>query len=225
MSFRRLNLILFCCVLLSIGIVSWLPESTFFSGFEKPWQLQPFANEDSLSTAYKKEYRILNKVPVLWQLNDTTGTIAIILIDAWGVPLDESRMAAEFSIFKDLPHDFALHQRLANRTEHAENVEWKGDFIKVACDSCSDAKKIVVLDSLISQKAGERFALIAQESRYGDMNALHNVLSSVATIAKKHPECKFIVQGTHRPILGAPEVRRLHKSHWVPVVLLNAKFD
>lgn len=225
MNFRRLNTILFFCVLASIAVVSWLPESTFFAGEEKPWQLQPFTNEDSLSVKYREQYRELDKRPIMWQIKDTTGLLAIILIDAWGVPLDESLMAEDFAIFKDLPHEYALHRRLANRTEHAENVEWKGEITKVVCEKCKDAEGLTILDSLIKLKESERFALRAKDSRDGNRNSLHNVLKSIVELATRHPECKFVVQGTHRPILGPPEVRRQHLSHWVPVVILNAKLD
>ena len=225
MNLRRINLILFSCVLFSIAVVSWLPESTFFAGYEKPWQLQPFTSEDSLSVAYKERYRVLDKLPVVWQMKDTTGAMAVILVDAWGVPLDESRLAEDFSFFQKLPHEFALHRRLANRTEHAENVEWKDEHVVVKCDSCGDSEKIAMLDSLLSQRNGEKFAMTVSGSRYGDRNVLHETLKALTTLAERYPDCKFIVQGTHRPMLGSPELRRSHLSHWAPVVILNAKLD
>ena len=51
-----------------------------------------------------------------------------------------------------------------------------------------------------------------QETNLGDF---------VADVARRHPEARFIVQGTHRPILGNPKIRRESYSHWVPAVVIN----
>ena len=56
---------------------------------------------------------------------DSSQVNVFILVDAWGVPVEETLLESDFSLFRDIPHKFALHQRLANRTKHAERVEFR----------------------------------------------------------------------------------------------------
>ena len=180
-------------------------------------------------------------------MGDTTRVQFYILVDAWGVPVDEALLAEDFSAFADLPHVFALHQRLANRTKHAERTEFRnsipeniylfgGDSLEygrteyipqagfskcVFCQHCSDSLMLIKVDSLLQADSLKFIAWTTQSSRIGDRDSLHLALRRIADFAKIHPEILFIVQGTHRPTLGTPEARKSCKAHWVPVAILN----
>ena len=96
---------------------------------------------------------------------------------------------------------------------------------KVFCQKCPDSVMAAMLDSVLASVAVDsasrvkNVAWTTQDSRDGDRAKLHATLRLIAEVARKHPEVRFIVQGTHRPILGDPKIRRESFTHWVPVVI------
>lgn len=247
-KWEKINLLVFAVVVVVLAFLTYVLSSMDFSSpFGKPWHLLPSVHEDSLSQKYLDEYQILNKKSLFRQKYDSSQVNVFILVDAWGVPVDESLLEVDFSLFKDIPHKFALHQRLANRTKHAERVELRnavagnvylfgGDsteydrlaYIKeigfdkmVFCQKCSDSVMISKMDSMLVDGSLKFMAWTSQSSRLGDRDSLQKSLRQIADFAKRHPGLRIIVQGTHRPVLGTPETRNAHKSHWVPVVILN----
>lgn len=50
---------------------------------------------------------------------------------------------------------------------------------------------------------------------------LDQTLSFIMTLAKKHPETRFIVQGDHNPILSPIAFQEYFYKRWVPYVILN----
>lgn len=65
------------------------------------------------------------------------------------------------------------------------------------------------------------FAWAALASTIGDHSDIRQILGQIAKLAKKHPDVRFVIQGTHRPVLCGPEIRNSYKAHWVPVAILN----
>jgi len=244
---RHINLIVFLTLVVSSTSLMYILGIDFMSKQEKPWHLQPSVSEDSLSQTYREQYLILDKTRLLDTWRDSTQKMVVILIDAWGVPTEESSMQENFSHFTDIPHKFAIHQRLANRTKHAELVEFRnndstsiyifgGDSLEYGrtdyiptlgfneirfCQKCSDSTMAIILDSLINTQSHNLIAWTTQNAKTGEPEILQKTLSTIHDLAKKYSDTKFIIQGTHRPILGSSEMRRSHKSHWVPAVLLN----
>ena len=98
---------------------------------------------------------------------------------------------------------------------------------KIFCQKCGDSvmlgklDSLLSLDSLFASEEAKVIALTTQGSRDGDRAKLHATLRLVADVARKHPEARFIVQGTHRPILGDPKIRRESFTHWVPAMVIN----
>lgn len=98
---------------------------------------------------------------------------------------------------------------------------------KIFCQKCDDfvmlgkLDSLLALDSLFAPEEAKVIAWTTQGSRDGDRAKLHATLRLVADVARKHPEARFIVQGTHRPILGDPKIRRESFTHWVPAVVIN----
>ena len=244
---QKINLIAFLLFVAFSTILLYVLGMDFLGRQDKPWHLQPSVHEDSLSVTYTSRYNNYDKIRMIDQVGDPSKRKVLILVDAWGVPTDENLLTEDFFLFAEVPHKVGLHQRLANRTKHAELVEYRnndtmglflfgGDSLEydrkgyiptlgykemLFCGSCSDSVMVLKLDSVLVDAEKRVIAWTSQDSRLGDRDKLHSTLKRIAVLAKKYPDVQFIVQGAHRPILGMPEIRRMHKSHWVPVVILN----
>lgn len=247
-KWKKINLLCFMILLLATSCLVYVfGTMNFTAPFNKPWHLLPSVHEDSLSYDYRMNYRIFNHKSMLVQMFDSSRTNVFILVDAWGVPIQELKLQEEFAVFDKVPHIFALHQRLGNRNKHAERVEFRGGpqnkyylfggdsleynrpkivseigFLKKKfCQKCDDLEMIKEIDSLIESDSLQMIAWTTQSSRSGDRDSLLNSLKLIADLAARHPEVQFVVQGTHRPVLCNFEIRNLYKSHWVPTVILN----
>ena len=247
-KWQKINLIFFVVAVLSTAsLVYILGTLDFSSPFGKPWHLLPSVHEDSLSQKYLDRYRLFDQQSLYKRLYDSTRVNVFVLVDAWGVPVEEEMLERDFSLFKDFSHTFAIHQRLANRTKHAEKVELRNDiqnniylfggdsleynrhdYIKelgfnntLFCQNCNDSTMLFAIDSLLANESFQLITWTTQSSRLGNRDSLQYSLRLIADFAKRHPEIHIVVQGTHRPILGSAETRNTYKSHWVPAVLLN----
>ncbi len=249
-KWKKINLSAFAIVVTTTAsLVYVLGTTSFSSPFGKPWHLSPSEHEDSLSLDYLNRYRTIDQKPLSQYYFDSSKTNIFILVDAWGVPVQESILSGEFAIFENIPHSFALHQRLANRNKYAERVELRnpapnnlylfgGDSLEynrqkyiremgfentLYCNKCFDSLMLAKIDSVLAVDSLKFIAWTTQSSRTGNKDSLRKTLSLIAKFANTHPELQIVVQGTHRPILGRSEIRNAHKSHWVPVVILNKK--
>ena len=248
-KWQRINLVAFLVLIfVTVSLIYVLGKASFSAPFGKPWHLLPAVHEDTLSTTYKGTYQIMDKTPLRAKLFDTTKTNVFILIDAWGVPIDESILSDDFRVLENIPHKFALHRRLANYTSHAEHAEFRNnptnnvflfggnstqfnriEYIPeigfqqaIYCPSCPNNVLIGKIDSMLTEPEHPQFvAWTALASTVGDHNEIRQVLGQIANLAKKHPEVQFVIQGTHRPVLCGPEIRNSYKAHWVPVAVLN----
>ena len=252
-KFPKISFSVFAVFVAFAVVFSYLINAQYIKISYKPWHMQPFIDADSLTADYAENYELLDKRKLLGRFMDTTRITVVILVDAWGVPFDSACLREDFGIFKDLQHREFLHQRLANRTRHAEFAELRlndsngvylfgGDSLeygrnlymdslgygmRLFCQKCPDSVMAVTLDSVLTAVAGDsatpvkNVAWTTQGSRDGDRAKLHATLRLIADVARKHPEARFIVQGTHRPIVGDPKIRRESFTHWVPAVVLN----
>ena len=245
---RLLNLVLFSlfiAVIISLPIIfvdRYLPQS------QSPWQLQPFGC-DSLSESYKSRYQIIGDTALINFIDDSARTIVNILIDGRGVPYDEDMLMEDFGLFKESSPKLAIHKRTLNYTAIIERNElqerftegaflFNGDyatcikrlsnlkryFSRTDCfEKYEDVKMVPILDSLLADGSMKRIAWTSYETREGDRKKLHQVLNDLSKLAKKYPQVQFIIQGTHRPILGTPETRRKYLAPWVPAIFANTK--
>jgi len=253
---QKMGLVAFSVFVAFAVTFSYLTKSQFIKLPEKPWHMQPFTDADSLTVEYTGKYELLDRRALLPKFIDSSRVTVSILVDAWGVPFDGRLLAEEFAVFKDFPHKEFLHQRLANRTRHAEFAELRipgdstrphdgvylfggdsleygrnlyidslGYGLRLFCQKCPDSVMAATLDSVLAAVAVDttshvkNVAWTTQNSRDGDRAKLHATLRLIADVARRHPEARFIVQGTHRPILGAPKIRRESFTHWVPAVI------
>ncbi len=249
-KWQKVNLMIFAIVVVSVASMVYVLGKTDFSNpFGKPWHLLPSVHEDSLSQRYLEKYKILDQRSLYRQLYDSSRVNVFVMVDAWGVPIQESVLENEFAYFEKIPHVFALHQRLGARNKHAERVEFRADSVQkiylfggdsmeyqrptlveeigfkntLFCQNCGDEIMIAKIDSLLENDSLEFIAWTTQSSRGGDKDRLHKSLKLIAELALRHPETQFVVQGTHRPVLCNSEIRNTYKYHWVPAVILNGK--
>lgn len=248
-KWQRINLVMFLVMIfVTVSLIYVFGKLDFSAPFSKPWHLLPAMHEDSLSTTYKDSYQIMGKTPLRATLLDTTKTNVFILIDAWGVPIDENILSDDFKALESIPHKFALHRRLANYTSHAEHAEFRNNFASnvflfggdssqfnrteyipkigfqqtLYCPSCSNNTIIAKIDSILLEPESPQFiAWTALASTTGKHDEIRQVLNQITNLAKKHPDAQFVIQGTHRPVLCGPEIRNSFKAHWVPVAILN----
>jgi hypothetical protein len=249
MRARNFNLVLFAVLLAFLIALPCVCGNMFLSHQDAPWQLLPFNSGDSLSMVYKERYRVFDAPALIRQIEDSSRTTVSIMVDGWGVPYDENMLADDFGIFEAKTAQFALHKRLLGHTAHAEAVETRvgfenglligrGDSSECArqeafprfgakqsfcCLNCTDKAVAGSLDSILTDTTWKRIEWTARGTNLGDRDKLHDLLRQLAEIAAQHPDVQFIIQGTHRPILGAPEVRRKYNARWVPAVFINCK--
>lgn len=246
-KFPKISFCVFIVFVVFAVVFSYLINAQYIKASYKPWHMQPFIDADSLSADYASNYELLGKGQLFRQVADTSRVTINILVDSWGVPFDSACLRKDFDIFKDLQHKEYLHQRLANRTRHAEFAELRlndsngvylfgGDSLEYGrnlyidslgytehlfCQKCPDSTMFAFLNMVLREGGSKRIALTTQDSRDGDRVKLHSTLRLIAKIARDYPKVQFIVQGTHRPILGDPKIRRESFTHWVPAIVLN----
>ena len=243
---RNINLALFSLLLVSLISFPILCVDRYLSHPDYPWQLVPFG-ADSLSQTYKAQYQVMGPQALMTRLADSSKSTAMVLIDGWGVPYDEKMLEDDFGIMRGTNATFAMHKRLLGHTSYAENVEYRAGFSEgvliangdsaacakveseqgvhfkqtICCENCNDKQTLSMVDSLIADTAWNKIGWSVYGTREGAREKLHSLLRELAGIANKHPETQFIVQGTHRPILGTPETRRKYLAPWVPAVFIN----
>ncbi|WP_294958665.1 hypothetical protein [uncultured Fibrobacter sp.] len=263
---QKISFVIFIAFVSFAVVFSYLIKAQFIKEPDKPWHMQFSPSEDSLSVDYIQQYKLLDKQRLVGKFSDSSRITVTILVDAWGVPFESSLLHEDFAAFDGLPHKEYLHQRLANRTRHAELVELRihrgaldsvnfndsvissgiylfgGDSLEygrnfyidslnygkhIFCQKCADSVIANILDSVLTAAEGDSASLVkyvawtTQDSRDGDRAKLRVTLRHIADVARKHPEVRFIVQGTHCPILGDPRIRRESFARWVPALVIN----
>jgi hypothetical protein len=126
------------------------------------------------------------------------------------------------------PHD-GVYLFGGDSLEYGRNlyIDSLGYGVRLFCQKCPDSVMAATLDSVLAAVTGDttspvkNVAWTTQGSRDGDRAKLHATLRLIAAVARRHPEARFIVQGTHRPILGDSKIRRESFTHWVPAVVIN----
>ena len=244
-AFQKIGFGIFVVFAAFAVVFSYLINAQYIQTSEKPWHMQPFIDADSLTADYVDNYDLLGKGQLSSLIADTSRVTVSILVDAWGVPFDTALLRKDFAVFKDLPHKEYLHYRVANRTRHAEFAELRlndsngvylfgGDSLEygrnlyidslgytehIFCYKCPDSTMFVFLNMILQEGTAKSVALTTQDSRDGNRIKLHSTLQLIAECAQKHPKAQFVVQGTHRPLLGDPKIRQQSFNRWVPGVI------
>lgn len=250
---KKINIVLFALISAALFFSQYILNSDYLNKYIKPWHMQPFANEDSLSDYVRENYRMLDNKQLYPKFSDSKKNIVNILVDAWGLSMSDSIVKNDFSVFEKLSHKFIVHNRQMNYNTHVEKIELRnkyensfflfgGDSLEYGrkeyipqigfsntlfCQNCPDTVMINKIDSILymvnSLQKSVFIGLTTRGSREGNQDSLVVSLKSLANLAKKHPESVFIIQGTHRPILGSTKKRKMYYTHWVPAVVINAE--
>ena len=217
---QKITIALVSCFMIAAVSGAFIWGSDFLSNQKVPWHMQSGIDEDSLSTYGVNGYRLLDRRPVIAQINKSQKKQILILVDSWGVPHDKSVLEKEFSLFNDMSHEFAIHHRMANRTKHAERVEYRkdssdalflfgGDSLefdrleymqeigysrRLFCQKCSDSLMLAKLDSVMNEGSFYTIAWTTQDSRFGSEDSLMTTLKGIRGLAKEHPDVRFVVQ-------------------------------
>lgn len=245
--------IFFCIVCLLLVSAQFIFDAEYFNIFSKPWHMQSFVHEDSLSSFIKDHYKFFDKKKLYPKFVDSSKSVVNILVDAWGLSMDDSLVKQDFAIFESLPHENVVHNRLLNFNTHAEKVEMRngyensiylfgGDSLEYGrmtyipqlgfssslyCQNCTDHEMADKVDSILNANTSTNLpmfiGLTTWSSRGGNRDSLLSSLKIFAELAAMHSGVVFLIQGTHRPILGSPETRRKFYAHWVPAVAINVE--
>lgn len=245
-----LNGILFFSVVLGIVLFSYFLDENEMKSQTKPWHMQMNEYGDNLSEAYLHQYKLMDHGRVVSQLESFTGTTVLILVDAWGVPYKEKELADELAIFEGLPRKEYLHKRLMSYTKFAELAEFRttisgavylfngdsseynrSDYVRklgyeylLFCQKCSDVNSLKKLDSLLNiEEQSQMISVSLQSSRDGESLRIKETLMAIVQLVKKHKNVRFVIQGTHRPVLVSKVVREKYYAYWVPVVVINPR--
>ena len=131
------------------------------------------------------------------------------------------------------------------RNKYIRNVGFEETFFGISANSGveprADRESAALLDSLLSaQDSALRFIawttldtkfplpgfkdpykidVAALDSAYTER--LASTLQLIASLAKKHPSVRFIVQGDHNPILSPLKFQEKFYKRWVPFAVLN----
>lgn len=225
---RNINLLLFSlflAFLVSIPILNLDNGRSARGGWNQgPWHLLPFG-ADSLSQQYKDSYRVLDEKPLDSLLQDSAKPLVMILVDGWGVPYDESLLEADFRMISGKKVAHAVHKRLFQTTSLAESIEYGNRFKDGIILDSNETHAVASIDSLLADKSWSRIAWTVRSTREGDRDKLHQLLKELSDLTTKHPDVQFVIQGTHRPILGTPETRRKYLAPWVPAVFVNCNLE
>lgn len=226
MNKRNINLLLFSAFLALLVLIPILhldENRSIRAGWSQgPWHLLPFG-ADSLAQHYKDRYQVLDEKPLVSLLQDLTRPLVMILVDGWGVPYDEGLLEADFQMIGGKNVSYAVHKRPFQTTSYAESIEYGSSFKDGVVIDGDDSAGCAKIDSLILEGSCSKVAWTARGTREGDREKLHELLKVLSELAGRHPEVQFVIQGTHRPILGSPETRRMYLAPWVPAVFINCE--
>ena len=245
-----LNAVLFLAFILVVGMFTYVVEDHDVDSLVKPWHTQMNKFGDELSFSYVERYKVLDYGRTISQLDSFEGTTVSILVDAWGVPYEENKMAEEFGLFEGVNCEGFLHKRLLNYTKHAEHAEFRletpggiylfngdsaeygrRDYVKklgyeqiLFCHRAEGTVLLEKVDSLLKMESRPRIIAVSlQSSRQGNQISIRKSLEEISRFCSRWNDVRFIIQGTHRPVLVSREERERYYAYWVPVVVVTPK--
>ena len=76
-----------------------------------------------LSVSFKAKFFTTDSATITRGFIDSTKTNVVVLVESWGVPLDEKRFAKQLRIFDGIPMQVGAHHRMYSRTRTAERED------------------------------------------------------------------------------------------------------
>ena len=78
---------------------------------------------DSLSESFKAKYFTTDSATITRGFVDSTKTNVLVLVESWGIPMDESRFAEQLHVFDGISKQVGAHHRMYSRTRTAERED------------------------------------------------------------------------------------------------------
>lgn len=78
---------------------------------------------DSLSESFKAKYFTTDSATITRGFIDSTKTNVLVLVESWGIPMDESRFAERLHVFDGISKQVGAHHRMYSRTRTAERED------------------------------------------------------------------------------------------------------
>ena len=78
---------------------------------------------DDLPDSFKEKYAVTDSATITRGFIDSTRANVLVLVESWGVPLDENRFAEQLRIFDGIPMQVGAHHRMYSRTRTAERED------------------------------------------------------------------------------------------------------
>ena len=76
-----------------------------------------------LSESFKAKYFTTDSATITRGFLDSIKTNVLVLVESWGVPLDENRFTEQLQIFDGIPMQMGAHHRMYSRTRTAERED------------------------------------------------------------------------------------------------------
>lgn len=78
---------------------------------------------DSLPESFKAKYFTTDSATITRGFLDSTKTNVLVLVESWGIPMDESRFAEQLQVFDGISKQVGAHHRMYSRTRTAERED------------------------------------------------------------------------------------------------------
>ena len=78
---------------------------------------------DDLPDSFEAKYAVTDSATITRGFIDSTRANVLVLVESWGVPLDENRFAEQLRIFDGIPMQVGAHHRMYSRTRTAERED------------------------------------------------------------------------------------------------------
>ncbi|MCI6872569.1 hypothetical protein [Hallerella sp.] len=102
-----------------------------------------------LPESFVQKYKVVDSVTVTRHYVDTLRSNVVILVESWGVPMEESRFTEELRIFDGVVQQLGVHSRMYSRTRTAEREDLMLGFTR---DSVTHAKDTTFLPQELAKK-------------------------------------------------------------------------
>lgn len=127
-SFPTINLILFVSLVFHLAVYNHYAAQPLaqFPVIDYLSRTAPKPVErKSLPEEFKAKYTVVDTAIVTPQFLDTTRNNVVVLVESWGIPLDNQRLEAELALLRaaQVPMQVGAHSRMYSRTRTAERED------------------------------------------------------------------------------------------------------
>ena len=131
-SFNAICLILFVSLIVHLFAFNYyaaqpLAQFTTIDYLER--NISEPVNRKEISNEYRNRFIVTDSVTITRNFVDTTRNNVIILVESWGVPLEQYRFEKQIDIFNGITKVVGIHNRMYSRTRTAEREDLMLKFV------------------------------------------------------------------------------------------------